>query len=427
MRDPNATSRTPRLEQAAILVGGLGSRLGALTAALPKPLMPVGDRPFLAWLLRELQRFGVRRALLLAGYRADDLRASLPALLRTLPRPMQVVIAEEPAGSGTGGALWHARGLLEPRFLLCNGDSLFDSNLAGLLADAARDPADVAMRLWLRRTPEVGRAGTVTLDGDRVQAFHQTAFHQQAPPGPAVTNAGVYVAARDALLPTLLPTCSLEGDILPALATAGTLRGTSAEGWFIDIGVPADLARAQATLPARLHRRALILDRDGLLNVDHGHVGSRDRFDWMPGALAAVAAASARGWHVFIATNQSGIARGYYTEADLAALQRWIEDAALAAGGTFDDWRFCPNHPEAPLAAYRRADDWRKPGPGMLLDLARAWGLDPSRCVMVGDHDSDRAAAAAAGMEGHVFTGGDGTDLHGFVTALLVRDRVSVS
>ncbi len=421
MRDQAATLRSPRLEQAAILVGGLGSRLGTLTATLPKPLMPVGDRPFLAWLLRELQRFGVQRALLLAGYRADDLRASLPALLRTLPRPMQVVITEEPAGSGTGGALWHARDLLEPRFLLCNGDSLFDANLAGLLADAARDPPDVALRLWLRRTPDAGRAGTVTLDGDRVQAFHQ-----QAPPGTAVINAGVYVAARDALLPPLLPTCSLEGDILPALAAAGTLRGTTAEGWFIDIGVPADLARAQATLPSRLHRPALILDRDGVLNVDHGHVGSRDRFDWMPGALAAVATASAQGWHVFIATNQSGIARGYYTEADLAALQGWIEGEALAAGGTFDDWRFCPNHPEAPLTAYRRVDDWRKPGPGMLLDLARAWELDPARCVMVGDHDSDRAAAAAAGMEGHVFTGG-ATDLHGFVADLLARDRVPAS
>lgn len=392
------------VRQCAVLVGGLATRLGALAADTPKPLLPVGGRPFLAWLLRELSRFGVEEALLLAGSRGDALREALPELQRHLPRPLHLAVLDETPPAGTGGALVQARARLDGRFLLCNGDSLFDANLAALLAAAAADPPEALARLWLRPTDDPGRYGAVTLDSDRITAFAER-------PGPGarhgVANAGVAVLARTAL-DTLGPQSSLERDLWPTLARAGRLRGTAAAGWFIDIGVPDDLARARAELPEQLlGRPALLLDRDGVLNLDHGYVGSRERFDWMPGALDAVRLATARGWHVFVATNQSGVARGFYDLAAVEALHRWMADGLRAAGGTVDDWRVCPFHPEGSAAAYRRVSDWRKPAPGMLLDLMRRWQLDPARCVLVGDRASDLAAAAAAGIVGQLFNGGD--------------------
>ena len=144
-----------------------------------------------------------------------------------------------------------------------------------------------------------------------------------------------------------------------------------------------------------------------MLNHDHGYVGARDRWDWIDGAREAIRLATTRGWHVFVVTNQSGVARGYFTEAAVQDLLGWVADETRRAGGTIDDLRYCPYHPDAPLAAYRQASDWRKPGPGMLRDLIRAWELDPARCVMVGDQPSDLAAAAAAGMRGVRFTGGN--------------------
>ena len=195
--------------------------------------------------------------------------------------------------------------------------------------------------------------------------------------------------------------------MLPRLAAAGALRGQACTGYFRDIGVPDDFARSQSEIPARLHRKALFLDRDGVLNLDHGYVGSRDRFDWVDGALDAIRWASNAGWHVFVVTNQSGVARGKYDEAAVHQLMDWVCDEARRAGGTIDDWRFCPYHPEATQDAYRQAHPWRKPEPGMLLDLMRAWDVDPVRAVMIGDQPTDIQAAEAAGCPGHLFPGGN--------------------
>lgn len=401
--------RPATIPQAAILVGGLGTRLGALTASTPKPFLPVGDRPFLAWLLRELSRFGVEEAVLLTGHLGEVAEAALPAIAARLPRPMRLTCVREEQPLGTGGALVHARAHLAPRFLLCNGDSWLDGNLARLLADAAGDPPGSA-RLWLRRLEDASRSGVAELAGGRVTAFHE----RPAGPGPGLINAGV--AVLDAALLDRLPAgpLSLERDLLPVWAAAGVLHGTVGEGWFVDIGVPADLARARQALPGRLRRPALILDRDGVLNLDHGWVGSRERFEFTPGALAAVAAATAAGFHVFVATNQSGIARGLYDEAGFRALMGWVADRVRAAGGTLDDVRYCPHHPSitGPCAC-------RKPGPGMLLDLIARWELDPARTVFVGDSESDMQAAAAAGVRGERFTGGP-LDL--FVRERILRD-----
>jgi D-glycero-D-manno-heptose 1,7-bisphosphate phosphatase len=388
--------------QCAVLVGGLGTRLGALTATTPKPILPCGDRPFLFWLLREFVRFGVTDFLLLTGHLSTEIERAAAEIATALPSPVRIALSEEPIRAGTGGAIYHARNQLQDRFLLCNGDSLFDCNFANLLADAVADAADVTGRIVLRHLDDASRYGVVETEHDRV-----TAFRERPPPGIGGTiNGGIYLFNRS-LLPHLHSACSLEADVLPALAGDGLLRGTRANGYFRDIGVPEDFARAQTEIPALLHRKALFLDRDGVLNVDHGYVGSHERFEWVDGARDAIRHATQSGWHVFIVTNQSGVARGHYNEAAVHDLLDWIGDQARIAGGTIDDARYCPYHPEATVEAYRQVHPWRKPMPGMLLDLIAQWELDPTKAVMVGDQETDLQAAEAAGVAGYLFCGGN--------------------
>ncbi|HEY6430400.1 MAG TPA: HAD-IIIA family hydrolase [Acetobacteraceae bacterium] len=391
------------IRQCAILAGGLGTRLGTITAATPKPVLDIGGRPFLAWLMQELLRFGIDEFLLLTGHLSNAVEQAVRQAAAGLPRPVEVRFSTEPAPAGTGGALFHAASLLDEQFLLCNGDSLFDCNLACLLADMAGDPPQIVGRMLLRGIEDASRYGVVTLEGDRVIAFRARPDAGQ----PGIINAGLYAFDRQ-VLAHVTPVCSLERDVLPSLARAGRLAGTVAQGWFIDIGIPEDLARARAELPARLGRRpALFLDRDGVLNVDHGHVGTRDRWDWIEGALDAIRLATESGWHVFLVTNQSGVARGLYDEGAVRDLLAWVGEQARLHRGTIDDARYCPYHPDGAVAAYRRVSDWRKPEPGMLLDLMRAWNLKPERCILIGDQPTDLQAAAAAGMGGYLFAGGD--------------------
>lgn len=162
-------------------------------------------------------------------------------------------------------------------------------------------------------------------------------------------------------------------------------------GVFFPVGRP-------PRLPADAAGRVLFLDRDGVINVNHGYVHTPEQTDWVPGIFGLCAAARDAGYALVVVTNQAGIARGYYSEAQFLAYTRWVHEQFAARGVPLLATYYCPHHPQAVLDEYRLECACRKPQPGMILAASRDFGLHPSECLLIGDMPSDQQAASAAGV-----------------------------
>jgi D-glycero-D-manno-heptose 1,7-bisphosphate phosphatase len=145
-------------------------------------------------------------------------------------------------------------------------------------------------------------------------------------------------------------------------------------------------------------RPALFLDRDGVINVDHGYVSKPGDFEFVPGIAELCRRAKELGYLVFVVTNQAGIGRGYYTEQEFLTLTEWMCDLLRAQGALIDKVYYCPYHEAHGVGRYRKNSSFRKPGPGMILQAAQEFGVDLRESVLVGDKESDIQAGLAAGV-----------------------------
>ena len=150
-------------------------------------------------------------------------------------------------------------------------------------------------------------------------------------------------------------------------------------------------------------RPAAFLDRDGVLNVDHGYAHRPDQLEWIPGAPEAVRMLNNAGYYVIVITNQSGIARDYFKEAAVHQFHGHMQDALRTQGAHIDAFYYCPHHPEGTVKEFAVRCRCRKPNPGMLEQAAREWPIDLGRSFLIGDKDDDMAAAAAFNIRGIKF------------------------
>lgn len=232
---------------AAILAGGLGTRLRPRVAHVPKVLAPIQGRPFVTFILDQLAKASLRRILLLTGHRA----AMVEAALGNRHGPLRLEYSREENPLGTGGAIRHALNRLDAQtILLMNGDSYCSVNLPALHAQHRRSRADLSM--VVTRVADAGRFGEVRLRADgAVGGYTEKTGHST----PGLINAGIYMVQRSLLdeLPAEAP-CSLERDWLPRWIAARNVAAFPTEGPFLDIGTPESYATAEAFFTSQTAR-----------------------------------------------------------------------------------------------------------------------------------------------------------------------------
>ncbi len=365
--------------EVAILAGGLGTRLRSVVSEVPKCMAPVAGKPFLWYLLEQLRRYDVERVILSVGYLREVIQDWVAEHAAEYPFEFRFAVEEQPLG--TGGGIKLASSMAEgPELVVLNGDTFFDVDLDLLLA--ARRGSRLPVALALKPMRDFDRYGTVLPGADGVIR----AFREKQHCSEGLINGGVYaIDLRSGVFDGVPVKFSFEKEVLEPQCGRGRLYGLVQDGYFIDIGIPEDYARA-CSAPWLLTSGydTLLLDRDGVINVlrPGDYVKTVDEFEWMPGVKDALREAAGKFRRIFIVTNQRGVGRGVMTRDALDGIHSWMTAEIEATGGRIDGIYVC--------TAVSDEDPCRKPNRGMFDRLLQDHPeVNPSRTLMVGDSESD--------------------------------------
>lgn len=380
------------ITEAIILAGGLGTRLRDAVPDLPKCMAPVAGRPFLSFVIDALRMQGIQHFIFSLGFKSEVIEQYLQDNYPTLS--YQSVIEKEPLG--TGGAIQLAlQKAATDNVAIANGDTIFKIDLDAM--DGLQTSSGAECVLALKPMRQFDRYGVVEIDKDlRILSFREKQYYETG-----LINGGIYVVDKNRFLARDLPEkFSFEKDYLESFCAEGNFYGLKQDGYFIDIGIPADYAKAQDDLKKLPHDLSaidktwtLFLDRDGVINDERvGHyVLHWGEFIFSKGVLDVFKKLSDRFGRIIIVTNQRGVGRGLMTKEALDSIHLEMQREVEIAGGHIDRIYYCTEKDSTCF--------YRKPNPGMALNAARDFpDIDLSKSIMVGNKPSDMRFGRSAGM-----------------------------
>jgi histidinol-phosphate phosphatase family protein len=413
--------------QVVILAGGMGTRLRSVTGNdLPKPLVEINGRPLLDYHLSQVAQAGIRDAVLLTGYGGDKIAEFCGDGSKW---GLDVRCVRETEAAGTAGAVLQAMDLLQQRFLVLYGDTVFDFDIRRMWDFHELHAPDATLFLHPNDHPHDSDLVEVNRE-DRILRFHP---YPHAPDAnlPNLVNAGIYIVERSALseLPGLPPRPDFGKHLFPLiLAQGGRLIGYRSPEYVKDAGTPERLKKtAQDMLSGRVAAcslrspaPAVFLDRDGTLNEARGYIRRPEDLVLLPGVGSALARLNRSWYRTVLITNQPVIARGECDETDMRSIHNRLETLLGAEGGYLDALYYCSHHPDAGFAGERVdlkiACECRKPKIGLLQQAQRDLNLNLADSWMIGDTTTDVVTARHAGVRSILVNTGeagrDGKFLH---------------
>lgn len=392
--------------QAVIMAGGKGTRIASVANDIPKPMIPICEKPILQYQIECLKRQDITEITLVIGHIGHVVKEYFEDGSK-FGVTIDYINEEEPLG--TAGALYFLKDKIKEDFVLINGDVIFDVDFDRFL-QFHRLHKGIAT-IFTHPNGHPYDSGLVVTDNNSIVTrwLHkedEKLYYKNR------VNAGIHILSPKIFeLFTELRKTDLDREILKKLIPEGKLVAYDSPEYVKDMGTPERYQLVYKDIKAGLvqeknlknKQKAIFLDRDGTINKYKGFISNIDDFELIDGVAEAIKLANESGYLVIVITNQPVIARGECSVGELDIIHQKLETLLGAEGAYIDDLFYCPHHPdkgfEGERIEYKINCDCRKPNPGMLLKAAEKYNIELNESWMIGDDERDMEAGRLAGCK----------------------------
>jgi D,D-heptose 1,7-bisphosphate phosphatase len=394
-----------KIKQAVILAGGRGARLGEFTDDMPKPMIPVGEKPVLQHQVELLVGYGIRDIIILVNY----LKESIISFFKNgINFGARISYFEEPYPLGTVGGIKEIEEQLAGDFLVFYGDVMVDMDLSRMIS--LHRGKNSLCTLVLHPNDHPYDSDLVEINAEnRIVALHPKP-HDPAMYYSNLVNAGIYI-----LSPKILQflekgkKSDFGRDVFPHIYKDVPMYGYVTTEYIKDMGTPERLEKVRKDFESgtitkksyRFKQKAIFLDRDGVLNVERSFISRPKDLKLYEYTAAAVRKINQSGYLAVVVTNQSAIARNLCTIEELKLIHKKLETELGRDRAWLDAIYYCPHHPDRGYPEenpeYKIDCTCRKPKTGMFLQASRDFHIDLEQSYMIGDSERDVQAGINAG------------------------------
>jgi len=398
-----------------IMAGGKGTRVSSIASDIPKPMMPICEKPILEYQIDCLKKNNLTEIILVIGHLGGQIKNYF-GNGEKFGCNISYFIETEPLG--TAGALYKLENLTED-FLLLNGDVILDMDFSRMISFHRKKNALVTLAVHPNSHP-YDSALIVSNNDDQVTGWINKEDERKWYKNQV--NAGVHILSLKFLKnnPQVKEKVDLDRDVLKPSISDGNIYAYSTPEYIKDMGTPERFAQVTDDIEKgivqyknlSIKQKAIFLDRDGTINKYNDFVRKPESFELIDGVSDAVKTINNLGYLAIIITNQPVIARGEVDFETLDLIHMKMETDLGKEGAYIDRIYYCPHHPdkgfEGERPEYKINCDCRKPKPGMIFKAAKFFNIDLSQSFMVGDHNRDVQCAVNSGCKPVFLTNGEG-------------------
>lgn len=401
---------------AVIMAGGKGTRLRSIARDIPKPMIPIIDKPVLEYQIESLQKSGITDIVIITGYLGDIIQRYFKDGAHWGVH-ISYISEEEPLG--TAGSLYYLKEKMTEDFFLIFGDLLLDVDWARFMDFHKSKQSIITLYGHPNSHPHdsdlivVDQTGRV-IQIDKKNTRRGRYYHN-------LVNAGIYCMASSSLDVIKLPEkMDLEEVVIAGEIAKGNVYVYRSTEYIKDMGTPERLYSVTEDIKndvvtsrsLRSRQRCIFLDRDGTINQLKGFLRSTEQFELVPGVAKAVRKINASGFLAIVATNQPVVSRGECSFEELERIHMKMESLLGEEGAYLDDIFFCPHHPDkgydGERAELKTVCRCRKPQIGMIEDAAQKYNIDLRQSWYIGDSTVDVQTGINAGMHTLLLYTGEG-------------------